>query len=439
MSFCRALGLFLVTLTAYSQEWKAGVSRVDITPGESIWLAGYGARTKPSEGVQQHLYAKALALQDGINPVSVIVTSDLLGFSRSMALTVADRVRRKYGMTRDRLVLNASHTHSGPVTGQVLRPAYDISPEQVRVVERYTARLLDQVVELIGAAIADLSPSVLAFEQGYAGFAVNRRRVGHREYPGVVDHDVPVMTVRALDGKLRAVMFGYSCHATVLAGQMVSGDWPGYAQEVFEKANAGATALFLNGCGADSNPLPRRSVDLAQTYGSVLATAAQQVMAQKMVPVRAPLRTAFDTVDLPLRPWSREEFEARLKDTDASRRRHAEMMLGVLKRDGKLADRYPYPVQVWQFGQSLKLITLGGEVVADYSLRFKKNYGPDNTWVAGYSNDVFAYIPSLRVLREGGYEGGGAMIPYGQPGPFGPAVEEIIAEKVDELVRLTSK
>src|SRR5512147_1622956 len=99
------LGLFLVSIAATPQEWKAGVSRVDITPGESIWLAGYGARTKPSEGVQQHLYAKALALQDGTNPVSVIVTSDLLGFSRSMALTVADRVRQKYGMTRDRLVL----------------------------------------------------------------------------------------------------------------------------------------------------------------------------------------------------------------------------------------------------------------------------------------------------------------------------------------------
>jgi len=58
-------------------------------------------------------------------------------------------------------------------------------------------------------------------------------------------------------------------------------------------------------------------------------------------------------------------------------------------------------------------------------------------WVAAYSNDVPAYIPSLRVLNEGGYEGATAMIPYGQPGPFGAAVEEIIAEKVDELIQRT--
>ena len=82
----------------------------------------------------------------------------------------------------------------------------------------------------------------------------------------------------------------------------------------------------------------------------------------------------------------------------------------------------------------MTFIALGGEVVVDYSLRFKRKYGFDNLWVAGYSNDVFAYIPSLRVLKEGGYEGGGAMIAYGQPAPFTPAVEGIVAKGVDSLM-----
>jgi hypothetical protein len=112
-------------------------------------------------------------------------------------------------------------------------------------------------------------------------------------------------------------------------------------------------------------------------------------------------------------------------------------MLSIYERDGKLPSRYPYPVQVWRLGSGLQWIILGGEVVVDYSLRLKKQYGWDDTWVAAYSNDVFAYIPSLRVLKEGGYEGGGAMIPYGQPSPFSESVEETIAVKVDELVRRT--
>ena len=120
------------------------------------------------------------------------------------------------------------------------------------------------------------------------------------------------------------------------------------------------------------------------------------------------------------------------------RARHAKLLLGVLEREGKIYDRYPYPVQVWQFGPpalaGLTLIALGGETVVDYALRFKGEYGWEDTWVAGYSNDVMGYVPSLRVLKEGGYEGGSAMINYGRPGPLGPGVEEAIAGKVAELV-----
>jgi hypothetical protein len=82
----------------------------------------------------------------------------------------------------------------------------------------------------------------------------------------------------------------------------------------------------------------------------------------------------------------------------------------------------------------MTFLALGGEVVVDYSLRFKRQYGFDTLWVAGYSNDVFAYIPSRRVLEEGGYEGGGAMIAYGQPAAFTPEVEEIVACGVDSLM-----
>jgi len=151
-------------------------------------------------------------------------------------------------------------------------------------------------------------------------------------------------------------------------------------------------------------------------------------------PVTGPLKTAFERVDIPFQKSpSKAELQARLKNRDSDIRTQAERMLRVIERQGNLPDHYPDPVQVWQFGRSLKFIALGGEVVVDYSLRLKARYGWEDTWVAAYCNDVFAYVPSARVLQEGGYEARG-----GDGGPFTAVTEEIIVEKVHELVRRTS-
>lgn len=428
-SFCAGMGA--------QSSWQAGVATVDITPDEPIWLAGYGSRTKPSEGVLQRIHAKALAIEDETGARTVLVTADLLGFVKEVSDPIAERVLRDYRIPRERLALNASHTHSAPVITSMLRPAYPLTAADEKVIDVYTKRLEDQVVELIGSAIQHLGPADISFEQGFAGFAVNRRRqVMNRSLPGVVDDDVPVLAVRGRDGKLKAVVFGYACHNTVLSDYVINGDWAGFAQEAIEKANPGATAMFVEDCGADANPLPRRSVELAKTYGDIMAAAVSEVLKGKMRPQSGPIRAAYETVDVFFqKPPSREEFERRLTGKDVGAQRHAKFMLAKLQRGEKLPDRYPYPIQVWKFGTGLTWIFLGGEVVVDYSLNSKAKYGWDTTWVAGYSNDVFAYIPSVRVLHEGGYEGGGAMIPYGQPAPFTETVEPIIVSEVDKLVK----
>jgi hypothetical protein len=94
---------------------------------------------------------------------------------------------------------------------------------------------------------------------------------------------------------------------------------------------------------------------------------------------------------------------------------------------------------VWRFGTALNLVALTGEPVVDYALRFKREYGWDGTWVSGYNTDLTAYIPSLRVLKEGGYEGTEGLWEYGIPAPFGWSVEEVIADKVAELMARCSR
>lgn len=431
--------LIACPLATAQQGWTAGVAKVAITPKQPFWMAGFSSRTHKSEGVRHDLWAKALAVRDAAGNTAVLVTLDLCDISRDMAAVVAQGVEQKYGLRRDQFALNVSHTHSGPiVTLDEISGWYDISPADQEEIRTYTRAMLGQIVDVIGAALKDLQPASLSFEQGVAGIATNRRRTRLRNLPGPVDQDAPVLAVRGQDGKLQAILAGYACHATALSDYQLNGDWPGFAQLAIEKANPGAIAMFVQGAGADANALPRRNVELAEEYGGVLAEAVAQVLKGEMKPVTGQLKTAYEEVMVPFHNIpGKQELQAQIAKGNAYQKKQYSRLLRILEEKGKLPSEYPYPVQIWRFGDVMKMIILSGEVVADYSLRLKQQHGWFDTWVVGYSNDVFAYIPSRRVLREGGYEGTEAMLGDGHPAPFGAAVEEIIVEKVEDLLKKT--
>jgi len=422
--------------------WKAGIAQVCITPQKSLWMAGYASRTKPSDGVAQDIYAKALALEDDTGKRAVLVTSDLLGFPAAVSHNIAERVAKKYHLTRNQLLLSSSHTHGGPVIGKMLGMMYPMNSQQWADVDAYTSELEDRIVKLVGASLKSPRPARLSLGHGEAGFAMNRRSrtdegmiIGVNK-EGPVDHDVPVLRVDDPHGKLRAVVFSYACHNTTARDFLqFHGDYAGYAEAWLQDRHPGATALFLSGCGGDANPYPRGTIELARQHGEELAASVDKVLARELPPVRGPLKTAYEEFPVAFAtPPSRDELQAQLLSKDAYRRNWAGLMLQTLHRDGHLPTEYPYPLEIWQFGRDLTLIALGSEVVVDYDLRLKKEMGADKLWVTAYCNDVFAYIPSLRVLKEGGYEGGGAMVYYGQPGPFAPNIEETIIGKVHDLV-----
>jgi len=425
--------------------WKAGVAKVNITPAQSMWMSGYAARTRPAQGKLDDLWAKGLVLEDPAGKRVVMVTMDLVGMPRDLAQAVCADLMKNCALPREAILLSVSHTHSGPVVGGNLRTMYDLDAGQQKLIDDYTADLHKKLVAVVGKAVEDLAPARIAWGKGHVTFAVNRRNNREADVPrlrelgemrGPVDHDVPVLEVRDLGGKLRAIGFGYACHATVLDGLAWSGDYPGNAQSALEKAHPGAVALFWAGCGGDQNPLPRRRVSFVQDYGQQLQQGVDAVLNAPMRPLQGHLRCSYSTIDLPLAsPPSREQLATEAGSSNHALAARARKLLEQLARQGSLAQTYPYPVEVWRLGSDLTWIALGGEVVVDYSLRLKKELGQDNTWVAGYANDVMAYIPSLRVLKEGGYEGGGAMVYYGLPGVWGPRVEELIVGAVHEQVR----
>lgn len=408
----------LTALPAWAQSapspanlaWKAGAVSVPITPAKNLWMAGYAARKKPAEGKTQDLFAKALALEDPTGTRLVILTMDLIGVPQPLRQRVAERAQKDFKLRPDYLLLNASHTHSGPSLHSEPLTEKDQANERVRLAGEYTRELEDKLVQAIGDALGKLEPARLSWNRARCGFAMNRRLptpTGYKNSPnpdGPVDHEVPALRVEGAGGQLLAAMFGYACHNTCLGGYTYCGDYAGYAQEYLQANRPGFVALFLMGCSADQNPYPRRSdvvpgvsdIELTQQHGRTLANAVEVALGVPPRELRGPLRAAYGEVQL--------EYA---KD----RPPHA------------------YSVQVVRFGSDLTLVALGGEVVVDYSLRLKKELaGPAAVWVAGYSNDSCGYIPSLRVLKEGGYEA--------QTG-WAESVEERIVGKVRELLERT--
>lgn len=434
------LALFFVLPVS---AWEAGLAKVDITPTESVPLAGYGGKTRMSQRVDHPIWLKALALRDESGALSVLVTADLVGLSDRMIARIAASAMEKHGLSRERLILNTSHNHSCPVTEDVLWLYYDFAPEEAEARDRYTGEVYRAYAEVIAAAIADLAPAELSYELGLAGVAVNRRRSRgpeSRSLPGPVDQDVPVLAVRT-EGRLRGVAFGYSCHTTALGGLGINGDYAGFAQLELERTNPGVVALFVQNCGGDANPLPRirgrdaEAVSLAERYGLILAEAVNQVLSGAMVPLSGPLRVAMGETSLDLEPGlPLSELKERTPNLNGMHRREFEHFVRQYETLGEPPGSVNYPVQVWRFGETLTLIALTGETVVDYSLKFKGSFGWNTTWVCGYNNDLLCYVPSLRVLREGGYEGTLGMWEYGHRAPFTETVEDRITELVKRLV-----
>jgi neutral ceramidase len=431
------VGLFSIGVYAQSnnsKDWKAGVARVVITPERAQWMAGYGDRNRPSEGKIMDIWAKALALQDENGKQAVLVTADLVGIPKRLSDHIRDEVKTKYNLSRSQIAINTSHTHTGPVLSDALVSIYPVNVSQQKDIDQYTDQLGDKIVALVGKALKSMELSQLYSGNGVTRFQVNRRNnvestlALETDLNGPNDYAVPVIKVENKKGDLIAIMFGYACHNTTLAGYKWSGDYAGFAQIELEKNHPGITALFVQGCGGDQNPLPRRTVQLAHQYGKELAASVDRVLGGDMQSLSSHLSTAYSEVGLSLNtPPTKEELLKETQEGADYQKRWANNLIQKIDNGESLRTSYPYPVEVWKIGEQ-PMIILGGEDVIDYSISLKRIFGPD-LFVLGYSNDVMSYIPSARIVQEGGYEGASSQMVYGLPATWKPDIEtKIIAE-----------
>jgi len=440
----------ITAIPARADGWKAGVAKIVITPDPAGWMSGYAARKGPATGKAHELWAKAFALEDSTGKKSVIVTLDVCGITRDVEIPVVKEIEKQTGIPRAAIALSVSHTHCGPVVGENLLSMYPLTPQELAKTVTYTNVLKTKLAKVAAEAVAALQPAQISWGVGKADFAVNRRENPADQVPalrqklalkGPVDHDVPVLVAKSPDGKPFGILTQYACHCTTLDYDKYSGDYAGYTQIELEKAFPGAVALFAAGCGADANPLPRRDEAMAIKYGKELAVATANVVNYGLKPLAGDkLAFAFEEIPLKLsKTPTKADLEKELADKNIYIAARAKVLLKKLAETGSLSPTYPYPVQVWKLGTDIDWILLGGEVVADYSLRLKRSNGDSRTWVTAYTNDVCAYIPSLRVLKEGGYEGATSMIYYALPSPWAESVEEDIFASIARLLNSLKK
>lgn len=427
-----------------SRAWKSGskdethglmpvgVAKLDITPDYPIRLNGFGFRRDESEGIQQRIFAKALAF--GGDDPAVLITLDSLGIPLKMTEEVAARLEKKAKLKRARLAVAFSHSHTTPKVNGASDTIFStpIPPEHQARIDRYARELTDHLEAVALHALADRRPAKLAWAVGKVGFAMNRRTPG-----GPVDHDLPMLLVSEPDGRKRAIYVSYACHCVTLSQNKISGDWAGFAQEAMEKEFPGAVALVSIGCGSDSNPnsgVTGDKVELAEAQGRQIMEEARRLLHGPLRPLSGPIAASWNIIHLPLnQPPTKEAIDEMAKKDDPLGY-NARWQLAKLGRREALQDHIPYGIGVWTFGEDLAMVFLAGEVCVDYSLRLKSELDRERIWLTAYANDFCSYIPSERLVLEGGY-GGGAEIPYfALPNTLKAGLEDAIVKEARRQV-----
>lgn len=421
---------------------QVGIAMGGITPSTPIRLGGYGARSKAEATTAMHtLETKVLVLGADHEKPAVFITLDLVGLSDYMTTNIVEGIRKSRNIDPAQIAISASHTHGAPEVGNIINILQYrgetfsdslLSQEQLNHIAKYNDQIIATVLETVEQAFEDRQPSIVAWGQGQAGFAKNRRTEG-----GPVDPALPMMRITSPEGGLRGVLLNYACHGTTLTGAVneIHGDWISEAKSIIETRHPGALAMIAIGCGGDANPNPRGTIQDMKTHGIEIADQVDRLLNAQLDTLTSVPECKMKRIDLPFSeiPTVEALIVAANKD-QTIKGYYSRLALDRIMRGKPIPETLSYPIQVWAFDDEMAMVNLAGEVVVDYSIRLKNEWGSEMLWVNGYMNEVPCYIASERVIEEGGYEAESSMYYYDKPSPFSTEVEDLIVNAVDDLL-----
>jgi neutral ceramidase len=433
--------LSIETLATSPRPLMVGVAKVNVTPTQPVVLAGYGARTKPFEEIETQLWARVCVI--GMEKPVALLVLDNCGVPQSVTDRVADRVGR-HGISKDCLMIAATHTHNAPslVGYAPIVWAGRTSVAEDEASAEYTRFVVQKMELAIVEALKNREPMFLEWARGRVTFGGNRRVIqnaGWRGFglqrDGPVDHSLPVLAGRNEAGELRLVWANYACHCTTVGSRnTVGGDWAGYANMEMEALFPNAISLMSIGCGADVGPQPTGSLILAREHGKAIAAEVASVLEGETTQLTVEPKVVSKRIQLPLEdPPAKQVWEQRLQESSGFNHQLAKLMLQRIQQHGDLPRTVDYPISVCSFGNELAIVFLGGEVVVDYAAKLSSELDWNRSWVTAWTNAMPGYIPTERILAEGGYEADFSQVYYGHPTRYSKEVERVLIDAIKAL------
>jgi len=437
-------GLVVLMITFYGSRGfsqtpvlKAGISKVDITPAENLYMGGYdeSCRAEPSNGVYSKIYIRALVFDDMINRMTFIET-DIVSLPLKDYLPIRKHISAETGIPVENIMLGCVHNHAAPY------------PDERNANSVWSKQLQDKYVSAVKAAIADLEPVKIGGGKGKSNIAMNRRKrmedtvsyltfdennssqsygkhktdkpVMIREMEGVyrlganpkgpIDDEVGVIRIDKLSGEPKAVFVNYACHGTSLGGRnnKISSEWNGHMLEYIEKNIPGVTGIFAQGAAGDINPRfvggldgavdnLERTAELGYEIGKEVVKVYSGITTIK--PVNSRIKIVSKDITCP------RKYAAVVRDF---RNTTLDVPVTAIRID------------------DFTWVTFPGELFHEIGKTIKASTHSAFPQFVGYCNGSVGYLITQQAYSEGGYE------PWTTQ--FDPATEKIFVRGVEKLL-----
>lgn len=406
-----------------THEAKAGWAEVEITPPLGIALGGRGGPITAANKVLDPLFAQVLYLQDEKGTGFVLISFDLVGMAHDLSDRIRTAVVGELGVEFNLVVLNCSHTHSGPYMIRDLMAGVGPAP-QIEV--DYFKTLTEKIILATRTAKSNLQPVTVETFTGKSQIAINRRgknKLGKTAMlpntKGPINEDLWVMKLTPLTGSAPAVLFSYACHPVLVYGYAIaaiSPDFPGETRKALYGAlGASAHVQFVQGTAGNVRPSvvadvennrfrPAKPEDVKavgkQLAGDVLGALEGKGKRLSLNIAGAADRPFFSRGQRP----PREIYESMAQEKGEYRQAAANYWLKNYDSGNGFAKGDPWPVGLVRLANDQWICLLGGEPCVEWAPKIRSWLDGRNVITWGYCQEGRTYLPTEALLPEGGYE-----------------------------------